>query len=335
MNAIDRKVLEGSKDLERCPFPIPVGWFFVAYSDSLANGEIRNIQLFDQEWVLWRGEEGTVGMSDPFCPHLGAHLGHGGKVCGANIRCPFHHWQYDAGGWCKDIPYATQMPPITQRQPILRTLPIQEKFGLIWAWHDPKMEAPTWQLPDIPDMTSDDYITPHRKFWPINTAIQELAENGVDFPHLKFLHGGPEIPHADYRFEDHKYFVNMDHGAQVGESYGPGLNIFRFQRMGVSATMISYTQPITREQSQMNMSFTHKKYAEGTQEAAVAKNIVAHMIGEAEGQEAAGFESVDLIVWNNKKYRARPILCDGDGPILQYRKWFKQFYPDGEKLNNI
>jgi phenylpropionate dioxygenase-like ring-hydroxylating dioxygenase large terminal subunit len=332
---IDQKVIIGSRDLERCPFPIPIGWFFVAYSDSLAVGEVRNIELFDQEWVLFRGESGKVGVTDPFCPHLGAHLGHGGVVVGDNIRCPFHHWEYNADGWCKKIPYATNMPPITQRQPILRTLPTQEKYGLIWAWHHPNLEAPTWDLPEIEDMASDEYVKPMRKSWPINTAIQEIAENGVDFPHLKFLHGGKEIPHADYRFDGHKYFVNMDHGAQIGESHGPGLNIFRFTNQGVSATMVSYSQPINRELTMINMSFTHKKYPEGTKEAQVAHHIVKHMIGEAEGEDSAGFESVDLIVWNNKKYRARPILCDGDGPILQYRAWFKKFYVDGDRLNNI
>jgi len=61
-------------------------------------------------------------------------------------------------------------------------------------------------------------------------------------------------------------------------------------------------------------------------EQAVAKKIIDHMIGAAEGEESAGFESVDFIVWNNKKYRPRPLLCDGDGPVLQFRKWFKQFY---------
>ena len=53
-----------------------------------------------------------------------------------------------------------------------------------------------------------------------------------------------------------------------------------------------------------------------------------HMIGAAEGEESAGFVSVDFIVWNNKRFRPNPLLCDGDGPILQFRKWFKQFYPE-------
>ena len=326
MNKIDRNFLLGSKDLERCPFPIPIGWFFIEYGDALKPGEHKIVFSMDQEWIVFRTESGEVGVTDPYCPHLGAHLGHGGKVVGESIRCPFHHWEYNKDGWCTKIPYAKNMPPITQRQPVLRTLPAVERYGLIWVWHHPEGEPPAWELPEIPEMESPDYVKAHRASWPIATAIQELAENGVDFPHLKFLHGNPEIPHADYRFEGPNYYVDMDHGFNVGHQCGPGLAIFRFTKEGVSATMVSYTQPITREKSMMRMSFTHRKYPPGTKEATVADHLVKHMVGEADGEESAGFESVDMIVWNNKKYRPRPLLCDGDGPILQYRAWFKQFY---------
>lgn len=335
MNAIDKNILLGSKDLERCPFPIPTGWFFIEYSDALKPGEMKNVQCLDQEWVVFRGESGKAGVSDPFCPHLGAHMGHGGKVVGDNLRCPFHHWEYDRDGWCRAIPYASAMPPITQRQPVLRTLPVVEKYGLIWGWHHPNAEPPAWELPEIPEMDSPDYVKPHRASWPIQQAIQELAENGVDFPHLKFLHGNPEVPQAEWYFDGPNYHVNMMGGYNVGHQCGPGLAIFRFTQQGVTATMVSYTQPITRDKSMMRMSFTHKKYPEGTKEAVVAQKLVDHMVGAAEGETSAGFESVDMIIWNNKKYRARPLLCDGDGPILQYRAWFKQFYAGSNTIAEI
>ena len=41
---------------------------------------------------------GEVHVMDAFCPHLGAHLGHGGHVDGCEIVCPFHGWQFDADG---------------------------------------------------------------------------------------------------------------------------------------------------------------------------------------------------------------------------------------------
>ena len=35
----------------------------------------------------------------------------------------------------------------------------------------------------------------------------------------------------------------------------------------------------------------------------------------------------DIPIWENKRYLERPLLCDGDGPILELRRYFKQFYP--------
>ena len=34
----------------------------------------------------------------------------------------------------------------------------------------------------------------------------------------------------------------------------------------------------------------------------------------------------DIPIWENKRYVERPPLCEGDGPIGQYRRWARQFY---------
>ena len=216
MATINLKMLLESQSLERCPFPIPTGWFFVDYSESLKPGELRNVELFDQEWVLFRTESGQVGLTDPYCPHLGAHIGHGGAVVGEHIRCPFHHWEYDTAGWCRHIPYGKLTPPIVKKQAILRTLPAQERYGLIWAWYHPACEEPSWDLPAIPQLETPGFVEPRRGSWPVNTAIQEIAENGVDFAHLKFLHGAAGIPPAEVNFEDHIIHIDMAGGFTQG-----------------------------------------------------------------------------------------------------------------------
>ena len=33
----------------------------------------------------------------------------------------------------------------------------------------------------------------------------------------------------------------------------------------------------------------------------------------------------DLPIWENKRCWDRPVLCDGDGPVATYRKWYAQF----------
>ena len=58
MSPIER--IQTGKELERCPFPIPYGWFMIEESANLAVGEVRTIHLFDQDWVLFRGESGAV-----------------------------------------------------------------------------------------------------------------------------------------------------------------------------------------------------------------------------------------------------------------------------------
>jgi 3-ketosteroid 9alpha-monooxygenase subunit A len=336
MNApVKLQLLLDAQRLERNPFPIPTGWFFADYSENLKPGEVRNINFLGQEWVMFRGESGTVGITDPYCPHLGAHLGHGGTVVGDNIRCTFHHWEYSAEGFCKHIPYAKVMPPITKKQPILRTLPVVERYGLIWAWYHPEAADPQWQLPAIPEMEEPGHVKPRRWSGAVDTAIQEVAENGVDNVHLKYLHGAPIVPPTTATFEDHKMQINIGMGYIIGDMYGPGLNVMRFTKDGVTATMISYSVPITRDRTAMNMSFTYKDFPQGSKERTIAEHLVAHSIGEADGESSAGFESVDMIVWNNKKYRAKPLLCDGDGQIIKYREWFKQFYPGFENSDKI
>jgi hypothetical protein len=36
----------------------------------------------------------------------------------------------------------------------------------------------------------------------------------------------------------------------------------------------------------------------------------------------------DIPIWENKVHHARPVLCDGDGPIANYRRWCRQFYSE-------
>ena len=62
--------------------PIPRGWFAVAHSDEIAKGEVQKAHYFGQDLVVFRTESGKAGVFDAYCPHLGAHLGVGGKVEG-------------------------------------------------------------------------------------------------------------------------------------------------------------------------------------------------------------------------------------------------------------
>jgi phenylpropionate dioxygenase-like ring-hydroxylating dioxygenase large terminal subunit len=112
----------------RFPFSsFPNGWFRVAYSDDLPPKEVMPLHYFGKDLVLFRAEDGTPHIFDAHCPHLGAHLGYGGKVEGNTIRCPFHGWGFNCEGNCVDIPYARKVPSRAQ----MRCCPVCEINGLI------------------------------------------------------------------------------------------------------------------------------------------------------------------------------------------------------------
>lgn len=36
----------------------------------------------------------------------------------------------------------------------------------------------------------------------------------------------------------------------------------------------------------------------------------------------------DVAIWHTKTRVDNPLLCDGDGPVYQLRRWYEQFYTD-------
>ena len=49
----------------------------------------------------------------------------------------------------------------------------------------------------------------------------------------------------------------------------------------------------------------------------LAEKIVKDLIQQFEN---------DIPIWENKASWSRPVLCDGDGPVGDYRKWMQQFF---------
>ena len=89
----------------------PTGWFQVEWSKELVAGQVKTLHYFDQDIVLYRTESGRALAVEPYCPHLGAHLGYGGCVMGENLRCPWHGWQWDTGGHNAEIAFVDMTHP--------------------------------------------------------------------------------------------------------------------------------------------------------------------------------------------------------------------------------
>src|SRR6185369_2291876 len=77
--------------LERFPYytAFPYAWYFAAYSSDIGVGDVVTVRWLARDLVIWRGEDGAAHVMDAYCPHMGAHLGYGGRVEGCNLVCPF------------------------------------------------------------------------------------------------------------------------------------------------------------------------------------------------------------------------------------------------------
>lgn len=308
--------------MTRFPFPLPNGWFQVAYSDELPAGTLHRLHYFDRELVAFRGEDGRAHVLDAHCPHLGAHLGHGGKVVGNAIQCPFHHWQFDGDGRCAHIPYAKRVPPRAK----LHAWPVSEKNGLLLVHFHKDAAAPSFEIPEVPEYTSEEWSDYYRRDFVVRSQAQELAENTVDPAHFRYVHRTAELPEARAWAEGHELRVQMQYPIGEGDhlqhgeiditTYGFGFGVTRFRGI-VDTTLVVTGTAIDAEHVHNRLSFMVRKL----DDAAATERLGEAFVGEIVRQ----FEE-DRPIWENKVYWDQPVLCDGDGPITVLRKWAAQFY---------
>lgn len=304
-------------------FPVPYGWFFACFSDDLAPGEAKPLPAVGQQLVVWRSEDGVAHVHDAFCPHLGAHLGHGGWCENGELVCPFHAWRFDRDGACASIPYSDRV----NKRARLRRYEVDERYGLVMFWWHPEPIEPMWELGPVPEWGDDGYTDWQRRQWEIPAPWQELAENGLDLAHFPYLHRTGMLPVLDSyeadgplaRVRTTQQYDERSGGAMGRidtDSYGPGFNIVRFSGI-VDTTLIGALAPIDERSVRLTFSFTVKRADE-----------FADKIGDAFVAEVSRQLEQDVVVWEHKAHVPVPALADGDGPIMQFRRWASQFYPE-------
>lgn len=325
---------------EEYPPPYPNGWFNICPAHELKPGDIREVKAFGQKLVVYRGENGKVGVLDAFCPHLRANLSDG-RVEGDKLVCPFHGWQFNNKGRCTHIPYSENDPPPNART---RAWHVRENWGLILVWYHADGEAPEWHtdsyLPEIEAYKYHGYT--HDTLY---IHLQDFAENGADYAHFNFVHNLLTIPFSD-KFVHLKHDVEIHFGEGVesflawfsatakltwnksGKTiekagghakvtyYGPGFLAFEFNsRLAKDVVLLKTFTPIGPLKLRME---DHAFAPKGTNRFAL-KYIL---------REAAAQFHDDIVLWERKGYAERPMLVKGDGPILRMRKWYSQFYTD-------
>lgn len=302
----------------------PRGHFVVALSDELAEGELRSLRYFGRDLVLFRDEAGRPQVLAAHCPHLGAHLGVGGKVELGQVRCPFHAWRFDGTGRCTEVPYARRIPPGAR----LDRFETCEANGLITVRYDRGGVPPAYALPDLPECADPEFSPWMVRTLRIATHPREIVENVVDFAHFEPVHE-TRAERFENEFVGH---LAIQRSAGVGAPthrfagtaysieavyHGPGVQFSRFESRGIRVLFLNANTMI--DERTVDLRFGVRVATGG--DPRYHDGFLRHFIGDLQRGYAQ-----DVAIWEHKVHRERPLLAEGDGPIGPLRAWYRQFF---------
>ena len=111
----------------------PAGWVRIMDRQALdITRPLIPIILNGERLVLFRDDEGELGLIGRHCPHRGADLCYG-RLENNGLRCPFHGWHFDRTGQCIEQPAE---PEDSQMYKAIKApmTPVEERDGAIWAF---------------------------------------------------------------------------------------------------------------------------------------------------------------------------------------------------------
>jgi 3-ketosteroid 9alpha-monooxygenase subunit A len=339
----------------KVPFTWKVtGWFMIGWSAEFTAGEVRPLRYFGEDLVAYRDEAGELHVLSGHCRHLGAHIGHGGKVVGDCVECPFHGWRWGPDGTNRYIPYQPDRPNKALR---LRVYPVVEQYGCVFAWHQPDGKEPQWAMPDLfgkfPQFPTDPdvYYRPYPEFSsraerePVHPQI--VAENGPDSAHFHYVHGATVTPvclnweavDEEWRFLTGWPDVRSDDPDTMAlyihsHFSGLGFAISAFEGSSNHRLIFACT-PVEDGFSDMFYSIWWPRIPGDTSDVPPAS------VREQVERQFMGTVWDDLNIWRYQEYVERPALSKVDAkPYMAMRKWATQFYeapatPPGEVPESV
>ena len=102
----------------------------------------RKVRVLGENLILFRDGSGRPGLVHPHCTHRGTSLYYG-KVEERGIRCCYHGWLFDVQGHCLEQPCEPELGARTRTNVRQPWYPVQELYGLVWAYLGPPDRKPT------------------------------------------------------------------------------------------------------------------------------------------------------------------------------------------------
>jgi hypothetical protein len=158
-------------------------WQPAALTEELnSNRPVVPVTLLGERLVLFRDNDGKLGLIDRHCPHRGADLCYG-RLEDNGLRCPFHGWHFDRTGQCVEQPGEPEGSRMHEK--IRATsYPVEERNGIVFAYLGPGDPPP---FPNFDCFRAPDtHVFAFKGLWECNWL--QAMEVGIDPAHASFLH---------------------------------------------------------------------------------------------------------------------------------------------------
>lgn len=143
---------------------------------------VAAVRLMGEDLVLFRDNEGELGLIGRQCPHRGADLCYGRREDNG-LRCPFHGWHFDRTGQCVEQPGEPEGSRMHENIRI-PSYPVIEKNGIIFAYMGPGDPPP---FPGLDCFAAPGtHVFAFKGLWECNWL--QAMEVGIDPAHASFLH---------------------------------------------------------------------------------------------------------------------------------------------------
>jgi 3-ketosteroid 9alpha-monooxygenase subunit A len=318
---------------------IPSGWYQIGWSEDFQEGSSIPLQYFGKALVAFRGQSNSVRVLGAYCPHLGAHLGHGGRVTGDDIICPYHGWQWSGeDGKNRFIPYGDK-ERMNLSIPCWQT---REIDGLVLVWFSPSGKSPSFEPPArlYPGEGKhwDPYPNATNLWQDVSLVPQFAAENVPDAAHFQYIHRSAKTPTlASFEAEGGLFTTNWlitfgeDQPPTWATPAGPLQGRITTRAIGVGigwntqyafddvTSFVSYT-PIDEYRVDVRLTvWTPDRRSDGSP---LDEELRDRWFRFQQGQLEA-----DMQVWANQTYVKRPPYANIESSAMRaLREWSLQFY---------
>ena len=110
----------------------------MAFSCDLPNaGDFITNDEVGVPLLIIRDKNGQINAFFNTCQHRGSKLVTGCGRAQGGLICPYHAWNYEFDGRLKVIPDAVSFPGVDKAERSLVSLPVVEKYGMIWVCPTP------------------------------------------------------------------------------------------------------------------------------------------------------------------------------------------------------